>query len=119
MASPTTRVSFPIPSDLAAELDEVVARLRGDDPRASVERLIRLVQTLTDMGLDYYFHEPVRRMEVSSMARQSVRLGLSAASRAVFQIMRRIVESLSDRQLATLADFLEELPVGVVGEEAA
>ncbi len=114
-----TRMSFSIPPDLAGEVDEVLEALRGEEPRRSAFRLVRLVQALTETGLEAYFLTPVLRMGVNPVARQSVRIGLAAATRAVFPIMKRILESLSDEQLRRLAESLEEMLVDVVEEEAA
>lgn len=108
-------LAFPLDPPLVEEIEAVVALVReAPEPRRHGERVLRLVQVLTDEGLEAFYLRSVERIGVNLVTRSSLKLALAAASRTVQPIMRRIVLGLGDDQLRRLVDVLE----GFLIEEA-
>lgn len=106
------RVAFRISPELLERAETALQQVRENPTRPPhVDALVTVILELTDSGLDYYFLEPLRRIEAGAMSMASARLGIAAAGRGLPTIIRRVVASLDEQQILALADFLDELLV--------
>ena len=104
------RVAFRISPELMDRAQAAVAAVRADpSKKQTVKELVKVILEMTDTGLDYYFVEPLRRARVGTMGMSTARLGIAAAGRGIPPIVRRVLTSLSEQQLLSIADFLDEI----------
>ena len=112
-------VAFQISPELMERAEEALAAVRRDPAREdNVEELIDVVLEMTDRGMDFYYLEPLRRAEAGAMTTSAARLGIAAAGRGIPAIIRRVVRSLDEEQILSIADFIDEILVRVPGERA-
>ncbi len=110
VAKTSNRVAFCISSELMKRAEASVQSLRRDpeDP-SHVKELVAVVLELTENGLDYYFLEPLRCARVGAMGMTTARLGIATAGRAISPLVRRVMSSLDEEQILSIADFVDEL----------
>jgi hypothetical protein len=111
-ASGSDRVGFRISPDLRARTEAALATVRADPAdRARVEELVEVVLELTEVGLDYYYLEPLRRARVGAMGSTAARMGIATVGRGIPAIVRRVIVSLDEEQVLEIADFIADLLV--------
>lgn len=103
-------VAFEIPGELRLRAEKIVARLRADpDKKQHAPELVEVVVDMTDRGLHYYFLHPLEEAQVGVMTRKAVEMALGTAGRTLPMVIRKTVKSLSNEQLASLADFIDHI----------
>jgi len=104
------RIAFPIPSHFALEIEQAIRNIRLD-PRSNAyaKQGVEVIITLIDMGLDFYFLEAVRRMQLNKLGQQVITLSIRTARRGIGTAVKQIVTKLSATQMLAIADFIEEL----------
>ena len=106
------RIGFRISPELAARTESAVAGVRQDPAdRDRVDELVEVVLEMTDVGLDYYYLEPLRRARVGAMATGAAKLGLATAERSIPPIVRRVLTGLDAEQILEIAEFIDDLLV--------
>lgn len=110
LAKNSNRVAFSISPGLMTRAEASLEALRRDPAHAPhVKELVAVVLELTESGLDYYFLEPLRRARVGAMGMTTARLGIATAGRAISPLVRRVMSSLDEEQILSIADFVDEL----------
>lgn len=103
-------VAFRISSEF---MERAQAALRGvrEDPSDgdSVEALVEVILELTDRGMDFYYLEPLRRARAGAITTSAARLGIAAAGRGIPAVIRRVVSSLDEEQVLSIAGFVDEI----------
>lgn len=104
------RVAFEIPSELRQTAEEVIRSLRDATNRQQhTPELIDLVLALTERGLHYYFLHPLEEAGVGVVTRGAVDLAIGTVGRTLPVVVRKTVSSLNDRQLLSLANFIDHI----------
>ena len=112
-------VAFQISPELMARAEAALAAVREEPAQGpAVEELVEVVLEMTDRGLDFYYLEPLRRAEAGAMTTSAARLGIAAAGRGIPAIIRRVVRSLDEEQILSIADFIDEILVRVAADGA-
>lgn len=94
-------------SDLAQEL---ITKIRnGQSPTQYVGALTDLVIDLTEAGLQFYFIEPLERIDVSSLTMKVASMGLNSTHKGMKMVIKKVLKKLSDEQVVKLSEFLEEI----------
>jgi hypothetical protein len=102
-------LAFSLPPGLQERTEAVIEEVRrSPDPRSHRAELIEVILELTRTGLQSYFLLPLERAGVDSVAYGTAKLGVTAAGRTLPTLVRRVVASLSEEQLRTIVDFLDE-----------
>ena len=110
MSGRTTLIAAEIPSDLADEARDLVARIREhEEPSRLREEGAAMVLELTRAGLDAFFLDPVERLGLGTMTRSMVRVGLGSAAKAIGVFVSRVVGSLSGDQVVQMAELVDGL----------
>lgn len=110
MASPRDRVAFRITPELAERAQAALRAVREDpSDEYHVEGLVEVILELTERGMDFYYLEPLRRARAGTITTSAARLGIAAAGRGIPTIVRRVVSSLDEEQLLSIAGFVDEI----------
>lgn len=98
----------PLPDDLAAEGQAVIAYLRDDAPaRNKADRAFAFIYAVGERALMYHFQEPLERLGVNLVLHRTVDVALHMALKGLRPPMRRVLQGMSDDQLLRVADEIE------------
>lgn len=104
------RIAFPITTELAHDVEQAIADIRQDpDSTDNARQGVKVILQLIDVGLDHYFLEAVRRMQLNKIGQQVIALSIRTAQRAINASIKQIITKLSAKQMLAVADFVEEL----------
>lgn len=106
---PVHLLGTPLSDALAAEAEAVATLLRSAAPRdekieAADDLIFRFVQT----GIDYHFHGPARRFGLSPLLVKIIDVAAATTLKALKTATRRVLKGLSDPQLVSIADEIDE-----------
>ncbi len=111
MLKQQSHIVAPIPDELRSRALYTVAELRnrGKADKQAIEQLFELIVEMTDSGLDFFFLEPLRRLNASSMLMGMARVGISSMLKGSKMVVHKVLKKLDDRSLAAILDFIEEI----------
>ncbi len=108
-------LAFELRPELLAKTEAIIDKLRSaDDRRAHAAELIEVVLELTRSGLDAYYFQPLELAAVGFTARSTAKAGIATGAKGISMIVRRVLGSMSNEQLLTVADFMD----GILIQEA-
>jgi len=108
--APRTFLAFEPPPELLAKTEAIIAKLRSTESRkAHAPELIEVVLELTRSGLDAYYFQPLELAEVGFASRSTAKAGIAAGAKGISMIVRRVLGSMTDEQLLTVADFMDSI----------
>lgn len=82
---------------------------KAKDSTKHRDALAKIVEELTDSGMEYYFLKPLKLAEVGFFVGQSANLGMSAATRVLASVIRNIIGGMDHAQLLTVCSFIRQL----------
>ncbi len=107
-----TYVAFPIPEELRTRTLETLQELRAADSISGyADRLIDLVDEISEHGMRYFFLHPVELVGLNTMAQKTIGVTIQSGKKAVLGVSRQLARRLDEEQLRQIADFLESLLV--------
>jgi len=111
MLKQQSHIVAPIPDELRTRALYTVDQLRerGKADKAAIDQLYELIVELTDAGLDFYFLEPLRRLNASSMMMGMAKVGISSMLKGSKMVVHKVLKKLDDRSLAAILDFIAEI----------
>lgn len=84
-------------------------RSRGKADKEAVDQLYNLIVDLTESGLDFFFLEPLRRLNAGSMVMGMARMGIGSMLKGSKMVVHKVLKKLDERSLASILDFIEEI----------
>ncbi len=111
MLKQQSHIVAPIPDELRTRALYTVNELRerGKADKIAIDKLFELIVEMTDNGLDFFFLEPLRRLNASSMLMGMARMGISSMLNGSKMVVHKVLKKLDDRSLAAILDFIEEI----------
>ncbi|MDL0430643.1 hypothetical protein QPM17_05875 [Marinobacter sp. TBZ242] len=111
MLKQQSHIVAPIPDELRTRALYTVEELRerGKADKEAIDKLFELIVDMTDSGLDFFFLEPLRRLNASSMMMGMARMGISSMLKGSKMVVHKVLKKLDDRSLAAILDFIEEI----------
>jgi hypothetical protein len=111
MLKQQSHIVAPIPDELRSRALSTVTELRnrGKADKQAIDQLFELIVEMTDSGLDFFFLEPLRRLNASSMLMGMARVGISSMLKGSKMVVHKVLKKLDDRSLAAILDFIEEI----------
>ncbi len=107
------RLGFRLDQELTAETLRIIEQLRGDPGRKDhVAALIKTVLKLTDVGLREFYVCPLEQAGAGTIALGTARVGIGTAKRGISVIVNKMLKGMSEEQMLSIADSLEDLLVG-------
>lgn len=100
----------PVSDELMDMAAIVVNKIRFDGPATKhVDELFELIMALTESGLNFYFLEPLLRIQAGSMVTKVANMGISSVRKGMKLVVHKALKKLSDEQLIALTTFVEEV----------
>tara|TARA_R100000789_G_scaffold19205_1_gene22003 strand:- start:276 stop:638 length:363 start_codon:yes stop_codon:yes gene_type:complete len=111
MLKQQSHIVAPIPDELRTRALYTVNELRerGKADKIAIDKLFELIVEMTDNGLDFFFLEPLRRLNASSMLMGMARMGISSMLKGSKMVVHKVLKKLDDRSLAAILDLIEEI----------
>ncbi|XOZ33559.1 hypothetical protein ACMDCT_15355 [Halomonadaceae bacterium KBTZ08] len=79
-----------------------VTKERRDD-------LYNLIMELTETGTDFFFLEPLRRMDASAMLQKMAKMGISSMLKGTRMVIHNVLKKADDDHIEGILVFLEEV----------
>ncbi|MGK5095288.1 hypothetical protein WDW89_25160 [Deltaproteobacteria bacterium TL4] len=103
-------VAFPISNKLGENLKKAVQLIKTEPgKKENMPFIIEVVIELSDAGLEFFFLEGARRLEVGNWGTKTMNFGTMIASKAVHSMINSLVPSLQEHQFEALTVFVEEI----------
>ena len=111
MLKQQSHIVAPIPNELRTRALYTVSELkgRGKADKQAIDQLYELIVELTESGLDFFFLEPLRRLNAGSMMMGMAKMGISSMLKGSKMVIHKVLKKLDDRSLAAILDFIEEI----------
>ena len=111
MLKQQSHIVAPIPDELRTRALYTVSELtgRGKADKQAIDQLYELIVELTESGLDFFFLEPLRRLNAGSMMMGMAKMGISSMLKGSKMVIHKVLKKLDDRSLAAILDFIEEI----------
>lgn len=95
MLKQQSHIVAPIPDELRTRALYTVEQLRerGKADKVAIDQLFDLIVELTDAGLDFFFLEPLRRLNASSMMMGMARVGTSSMLKGSKMVVQKVLKN--------------------------
>lgn len=101
-------LATPLTDALAAEGQATIEALRSDAPRPErAARAFAFIYGVGEHALAYHFREPLARLGVGVLMRQTLGVALDLALRGLRPSLRKVLDGMDDDQLRAVADEIE------------
>ncbi len=105
-----SRLAFPVPEELTREMLSTIENVRRDPgEEAHVTALIDTVLKLTETGLEEYFLRPLEQAGLGAIPIGTARVGIAAAKRGIAVIVTKVIRGMSEEQLLSVVDSMEDM----------
>ena len=100
----------PIPDELVSEAHELIADIRanGADKKRR-EHLYNLIIRLTETGVDFFFLEPLRRMEAGAMMQKMAQMGINSMLKGTRMVIHNVLKKADQKHVEGILVFMEEI----------
>ncbi|MBR9869723.1 MAG: hypothetical protein GYB26_01130 [Gammaproteobacteria bacterium] len=111
MLKQQSHIVAPIPDELRTRALYTVNELktRGKADKEAIEKLHNLIADLTENGLDFFFLEPLRRLNAGNMTMSMAKVGISSMLKGSKMVVHKVLKKLNDRSLTSILEFIEEI----------
>ncbi|SDX60039.1 hypothetical protein [Marinobacter mobilis] len=111
MLKAQSHIVAPIDDELRTKALYTVSELRsrGKADKEAIEELFQLIVELTESGLDFFFLEPLRRLNAGSMMMGMAKVGISSMLKGSKMVVHKVLKKLDERSLVSILDFIEEI----------
>lgn len=111
MLKAQSHIVAPIDDELRTKALYTVGELRnrGKADKEAVEQLYQLIVELTESGLDFFFLEPLRRLNAGSMLMGMAKVGISSMLKGSKMVVHKVLKKLDEQSLISILDFIEEI----------
>lgn len=111
MLKQQSHIVAPIDDELRTRAIYTVQELRqrGKADKVAMDQLNDLISELTDGGLDFFFLEPLRRLNAGSMLMGMARMGINSMHKGAKMVVHKVLKKLDDESLVSILDFIEEI----------
>lgn len=106
-------VSFPIDERMVAEARDAIDKARGGENQAARDAMDRFLMKLADVGLHWYFEEPMKLMGFGPIMQKVVNVGVETTRKATKSVIKKVFGKLDADQLKAAADYIESLMIRV------
>ena len=90
-------------------LDVLTTLEQSDDPTAHRGALAKLVVELNDVGMKFYFMEPLKLAKPGFLVEQSANLGMAGAIQVIGSVVRKIIGRMEAPQLLSVCASIRQL----------
>ena len=105
----TWYIAFPIENKLREQGEAAIASARKGYTQSARDQITEFLLALTDVGLYWYFEEPMKLMKFGPVIQRAVNMGVETTRKATKSTIRKVFPKLNDEQLHAAADYIEGL----------
>ncbi|PSF10561.1 hypothetical protein C7H09_06355 [Marinobacter fuscus] len=111
MLKQQSHIVAPIADELRTRALYTVRELkdRGEADKQTVDQLYELIVELTESGLDFFFLEPLRRLNAGSVMMGVARVGTGSMLKGSKMVVHKVLKKLDAQSLGAILDFIEEI----------
>jgi len=111
MLKQQSHIVAPIPDELRTRALYTVSELkgRGKADKEAIDKLYNLIVELTETGLNFFFLEPLRRLQAGSMVMGMAKMGTGSMLKGSKMVVHKVLKKLDDQSLPAILDFIEEI----------
>ena len=101
-------LGFPLSADLESRVLEVINDVQtASNKRQYALKLFQAINDLSDVGLDYYFIQSLRRAGLGKIKMIAIENAIKMNKKAILTIGKGIIKSMNDEQLLIIANIIE------------
>ena len=105
----TWYIAFPIDEALREQGELAIAAARKGYTQSARNQITEFLLALTDVGLYWYFEEPMKLMKFGPVIQRAVNMGVETTRKATKSTISKVFPKLDDEQLHAAADYIEGL----------
>ncbi len=111
MLKQQSHIVAPIPDELRTRALLTVEELRGRSKadKEAIDKLYNLIVEMTEEGLDFFFLEPLRRLNAGNVMMSMAKMGIGSMLKGSKMVIHKVLKKLDDRSLHSILDFVEEI----------
>lgn len=102
-------IAFPITEALREQGDAAIAAARQGYTQSARDQMTDFLLALTDIGLYWYFEEPMKLMKFGPVIQRAVNMGVETTRKATKSAISKVFPKMDDEQLYAAADYIEAL----------
>lgn len=106
---PAWFVAFPIDQRMVEEARDAIGKARSGQEAAARQAMDSFLMKLADVGLHWYFEEPMKLMGFGPIMQKVVNVGVETTRKATKSVIRKVFAKLEGDQLRAAADYIESL----------
>ena len=100
---------FPLSEALELRVVEVIQHVRSStNKRQHALSLFQVISDLSDVGLDYYFIQSLKRAGLGKLKMIAIENAIRINKKAILTIGKGIIKAMNNEQLLIIANILEE-----------
>ena len=102
-------LGFPLSEELTQRVLEVIRDVQtSNNKRQHALRLFQVINDLSDVGLDYYFIQSLKRAGLGKIKMIAIENAIKMNKKAILTIGKGIIKAMNDDQLLIIANIIEE-----------
>ncbi|WP_369602770.1 hypothetical protein AAIA72_07430 [Hahella sp. SMD15-11] len=110
MIKSQSHIAAPVPQPIMDRAAQLIHRVRYDQPASQhVDLMYEVIMDMTVSGMEFYFMEPLRRVNAGSMTMKIAQMGLSSTQKGIRMVIRKVLHRLTEEQLVAITGFIEEI----------
>lgn len=103
-------LAAPLPDAQYQRAHEVIDDIRTNGvTRGRRDDLYNLIMELTETGTDFFFLEPLRRMDAGPMLQKMAQMGISSMLKGTRMVIHNVLKKADDEHIEGILVFLEEV----------
>ena len=103
-------LAAPLPESLVTETNQLIDDIRANGvTKQKREELYNTILKLTETGVDFFFLEPLRRMEAGPMLQKMASMGISSMLKGTRMVIHNVVKKADDKHIEGILVFMEEI----------
>ncbi len=100
---------FPVNDDLQTRMSSVIQKIQNSElKRPYALELFQVINDLSEAGLNYFFIDSLKKAGIGKIKMIAVENSLNMCKKAIMTVGKGIIKAMSDDQLHTIANFMEE-----------
>lgn len=104
-----TFVAVPVSQELRSRLGDAVKRGRAQSPAAVADEYAAALCELIDVAIDAYLHQPIRMLKLGMVMNKIATVASDTIQAAAHAVVRKVVHSMSDKEMLLFFDFSESI----------
>ncbi|MFE8072707.1 hypothetical protein QQM79_16740 [Marinobacteraceae bacterium S3BR75-40.1] len=103
-------IAAPVPEELAQRAAHLINCIRYEGPtKEQKEELYELIVELTEVGVDFFFLEPLRRLGAGPVMMKMANMGLNSTLKGTRMVIHKVLKRIDNKHLDGIVDFIEEI----------